>query len=145
MGKQIYIAGPLFTEAEREWNYNLKEILLSKLRDQFYFFLPQEHSGENVRLLNRHAIHIYKRNAYQIKASDILIAILDGPSVDDGTAWEIGYFRALKPEAPIIGIRTDFRSSGEVPGEDLNIMILYSIDSRTRTIPELLEERYWKS
>jgi nucleoside 2-deoxyribosyltransferase len=32
--------------------------------------------------------------------------------VDDGTAWEIGYFYAKKsPEQKIIGIRTDFPPS----------------------------------
>jgi nucleoside 2-deoxyribosyltransferase len=40
----------------------------------------------------------------------MMIALLDGPQVDDGTGWEIGYFYARRrPEQKIIGIRTDFR------------------------------------
>ncbi len=40
----------------------------------------------------------------------MVIAFLDGPQADDGTAWEIGYFYAQKsPEQKIIGIRTEFR------------------------------------
>jgi nucleoside 2-deoxyribosyltransferase len=36
----------------------------------------------------------------------MVIAILDGPQVDDGTAWEIGYFYARKSsEQKIVGIR----------------------------------------
>jgi nucleoside 2-deoxyribosyltransferase len=47
----------------------------------------------------------------------MLIALLDGSQVDDGTAWEIGYFYAKRlPEQKIIGIRTDFRRVGESEG-----------------------------
>ncbi|MGO9022030.1 MAG: nucleoside 2-deoxyribosyltransferase [Syntrophobacteraceae bacterium] len=50
-----------------------------------------------------------------IPAVNILIALLDGPQVDDGAAWEIGYFYAKRrPEQKIIGIRTDFRRAGRV-------------------------------
>ena len=46
-----------------------------------------------------------------------MIALLDGSQVDDGTAWEIGYFYAKEsPEQKIIGIRTDFRRAGESEG-----------------------------
>jgi len=34
-----------------------------------------------------------------------MIALLDGSQVDDGTAWEIGYFYAKRsPEQKIIGM-----------------------------------------
>jgi nucleoside 2-deoxyribosyltransferase len=43
-----------------------------------------------------------------------VIALLDGPRVDDGTAWEIACFYAKRsPEKKIIGVRTDFRRAGE--------------------------------
>lgn len=47
---------------------------------------------------------------------------MDGPQVDDGTAWEIGYFyqRGLL-EQKIIGIRTDFRRAGECEGAAVNL------------------------
>lgn len=40
-------------------------------------------------------------------ACDLVVALLAGPQVDDGTAWEIGYAHAKG--MPVIGIRTDFR------------------------------------
>jgi nucleoside 2-deoxyribosyltransferase len=44
--------------------------------------------------------------------------------VDDGTAWEIGYFFAGKsPEQKIIGIRTNFRRAGESEGAVVNATI----------------------
>ena len=50
-----------------------------------------------------------------------MIALLDGPQVDDGTAWEIGYFYSKKsPEQKIIAIRTDFRRAGESEGAVVN-------------------------
>ena len=41
---------------------------------------------------------------------DMVIALLDGPQVDDGAAWEIGHFYSKRsPEQKIVEIRTDFR------------------------------------
>ncbi|MGA3118906.1 MAG: nucleoside 2-deoxyribosyltransferase [Syntrophobacteraceae bacterium] len=62
-------------------------------------------------------LEIFSRCKSHLDHADILIALLDGSQVDDGTAWEIGYFYAKKsPEQKIIGIRTDFRRSGESQG-----------------------------
>ncbi|MGA3118895.1 MAG: nucleoside 2-deoxyribosyltransferase [Syntrophobacteraceae bacterium] len=56
--------------------------------------------------------------------TDLVIALLDGPQVGDGPAWEIGYFCARKsPEQKIIRIRTDFRRAGESEGTVVNAMI----------------------
>jgi len=58
-----------------------------------------------------------------------VIALLDGPQVDDGTSWEIGYFNAGKsPERKIIGVRTDFRGAGESEGAVIDAMIQCSRD-----------------
>jgi nucleoside 2-deoxyribosyltransferase len=46
----------------------------------------------------------------------MVIALLDGSQVDDGTAWEDGYFYRGKPEGTkIIRVRTDFRNARECP------------------------------
>jgi nucleoside 2-deoxyribosyltransferase len=48
-----------------------------------------------------------------LEDSDVEFALLNGSQVDDGTAWEIGYFYAKKsPEGKIIGTRADFRRTG---------------------------------
>jgi len=45
------------------------------------------------------------------------IALLDGSQVDDGTAWEIGYFYAKKsPEQKIIGSELIFAGRGRAAG-----------------------------
>ena len=57
---------------------------------------------------------IFFRCKSHLDDADLVIALLDGPQVDDGAACEIGYFYAKKsPEQKIIGIRTDFRRAGE--------------------------------
>jgi len=70
----------------------------------------------------------------------MMIALLDGSQVDDGTAWEIGYFYAKKSaEQKIIGIRTDFRWAGESRGAVVNAMIECSCDWLVKSREELLE------
>ena len=69
-----------------------------------------------------------------------MIALLNGPQVDDGTAWEIGYFYARKsPEQKIIGIRTDFRRAGESSGAIVNSMIEGACDEIVQSREELVE------
>ena len=50
-----------------------------------------------------------------------MVAMLDGPQVDDGTAWEMGYFSCRGKK--ILGIRTDFRRAGEHEILDRKAMI----------------------
>jgi len=61
--------------------------------------------------------------------------------VDDGTSWEIGYFYSIREESqPIFGIRTDFRSGGDVPGAQVNLMIDCSCDCIFSSSEDLLEK-----
>ena len=76
-----------------------------------------------------------------LKETDVLIALLDGPLVDDGTSWEIGYFYSIrKKNQPIFGIRTDFRSAGDVPGAQVNLMIDCSCDLIFSSAEDLLKK-----
>ncbi len=71
--------------------------------------------------------------------ADVLIALLDGPQVDDGTAWEIGYFFSIRERSRIIGIRTDVRNAGESSNSVVNAMIEMSCGRVVRSVEELLE------
>lgn len=112
----IYIAAPLFSVAEREFNVSLAKALILGL-DHCNILLPQEFaasiSGQQ-GFLDR----VFQYSLESIKKSDLLVAVLDGPDVDAGTCVEIGYAYAL--EKPIIGIRTDFRSSED---RGVNLMV----------------------
>ena len=112
---RLYLAGPLFTQAERRW---LRE-LASGLRSLEYgVFLPQDDAG--TPLLQSppdfHGAFELCRDA--VERADVVLAVLDGCDADSGTAWECGY--AYARGKPVVSIRTDFRG-GEDAG--LNLML----------------------
>src|SRR4051794_37542341 len=82
---QIYLAGPLFTPYERRF---IDECAASLRADGIDVFVPHEHElaiGADVT-----AKWIFAKDRPGIERADAMLAILDGPSVDDGTACEIG-------------------------------------------------------
>lgn len=111
--KRIYLAGPLFSTAEQQFNYHLFEALINVGHT---VFLPQE---ECKGVAISEVFEICKRG---LDTSEIIIAILDGADADSGTCWECGY--AYANNKPIIAIRTDFRESGDIAG--FNAMLYYS-------------------
>ncbi|HNX16830.1 MAG TPA: nucleoside 2-deoxyribosyltransferase [Methanoregula sp.] len=113
---RIYLAAPLFSDAERTYNAAIAELL----RSHYYeVFLPQE-TGDNHAIRDRqeHA-RIFNRNRKAIRDADIMVAIIDGADADSGTAWEMGYAAALKK--PVVALRTDFRMAGS--HERVNLML----------------------
>jgi nucleoside 2-deoxyribosyltransferase len=64
-------------------------------------------------------------NAALIDGSCGVLAILDGPDVDSGTAAEIGY--AAKGGLPVVGLRTDSRRTGDNEGVTVNLQVEYFI------------------
>lgn len=130
--KIIYLAGPLFTHAELEYNRKLKEMLLKK---GFSVFLPQEDAEDTTAERERQNQEcIFKKCVGGVDSSDIVVAVLDGVDVDSGTAWEIGY--AFAREKPVIGLRTDFRALSD---GIVNLMIEMAIAALARDEEELLK------
>jgi len=127
--RTVYLAAPLFSEAELGFNRMLRDEIK---RCGFNAFLPQEDSNNVNDRDDRQSI-IFSKNEAAIKSSDIIVAVVDGADVDSGTAWEIGY--AYARGKPILGLRTDFRTLG-IEGT-VNLMIERSAELCTG-IPELL-------
>ncbi|HVL61420.1 MAG TPA: nucleoside 2-deoxyribosyltransferase [Microbacterium sp.] len=94
---RVYFAGPLFTGPERNWNADLTVALRAAGHQ---VFLPQEKG------LEQDAAAIFAADVAGIDWADAVVAIMDGPDPDSGTAWEVGYAFRKKP---IILVRTDFR------------------------------------
>ena len=67
---------------------------------------------------------IGNKNERMIQAAAGVLAVLDGPDVDSGTASEIGYAAALGK--PVVGYRTDLRQSGE-DGATVNLQVEYFV------------------
>ena len=124
-----YFAGPLFSEAEREWiraTIQKIESLAAQRGTKVEIIFPYDLiTQEEIDHLGSKAKHeIFARCKSHLDDADLMIALLDGPQVDDGTAWEIGYFYAKKSsEQKTIGVRTDFRRAGESSGALVNAMI----------------------
>jgi len=73
-----------------------------------------------------------ERNRDGIDESDMVVAILDGPDVDSGTAAEIGYAYGIGKK--IVGYRGDFRPAGDNAGVTVNLQVEYFIRTSGGTI-----------
>lgn len=109
---KIYLAGPLYSTAEREFNVRLAKLLREKGHE---VWLPQD--GED-RL--KPAKAIFDKDVEGIDWAEVVIANMDGPDPDSGTCWECGYAYRKKP---IIVFRTDFRTGDEPDRAPFNFML----------------------
>ncbi|RLC65597.1 MAG: hypothetical protein DRI01_00325 [Chloroflexi bacterium] len=108
MGYLVYVAGPLFSQAEREFLEKMVDCLakVSHLNPIKNFFLPHRDGGELGKGPTR--AQIFNLDINTLKNADIVVALLDGQDVDSGTCIELGVAYSLGKK--IFGIITDFRS-----------------------------------
>jgi hypothetical protein len=105
---KVYLAGPLFSEAERAYLASCG----AELRGAgFDCFVPHE---EEARLPALTAPHVFALDHEGIATANALVAWVDGPVVDDGTACEMGIFWGLMQRGEpwrrgILGLATDLR------------------------------------
>ena len=114
---RIYFAGPLFSAAERAWDAELAAALRAGGHE---VFLPQDQER------GKTAAGIFATDVAGIDWADTLIAIMEGPDPDAGTAWECGYAYGRKP---VLLVRTDFRAQTG-SGAPYNPMLTESADVR---------------
>jgi len=115
---KLYFAGPLFSAAERAWNLELVAALRAGGHE---VFVPQDQEP------GRNAAGIFATDVAGIDWADALVAVMDGPDPDSGTAWECGYAYGRKP---IVLIRTDFRVIAGDHGAPYNPMLTESATIR---------------
>jgi nucleoside 2-deoxyribosyltransferase/predicted secreted protein len=126
---RVYLAGPLFSEAERAFNRTLRDLLQAHL---FWVYLPQEAAEAPAREPDADGA-IYGSHVAALQDTDVVVAVCDGPDADSGTAWEMGY--ATARGIPVLALRTDRRRfSAE---RRLNLMLERSAD-RVLAAPEML-------
>jgi len=129
----VYLAAPLFSEAECAYNLSIA----GHLRKNFFeVYLPQE-AGDDSHIRNKEEqVRIFSENLKALENADIIVAIIDGADADSGTAWEMGY--AYAHNKPVIAVRTDFRKAGM--HEQVNLMLEQSsivVTSREDLMREL--------
>jgi nucleoside 2-deoxyribosyltransferase len=117
---RLYLAGPLFTTAERGFNDALTRLLRHMGHE---VWLPQEHEQRS-----QTARQIFEKDVEGIDWAEAVVANMDGPDPDSGTCWECGYAFGKKP---VIVFRTDFRAAHEAEKAPYNLMLT---ESATRVI-----------
>jgi nucleoside 2-deoxyribosyltransferase len=129
--QHIYLAAPLFTKGERDFNLSVCAYLRA---NNYQVFLPQ------IECQPAAGADIYKTCLSGLRSAAIVVAIVDGADADSGTCWECGY--AVCQGIPVIAVRTDFRGSGDTKG--FNAMVYYSaakvIDGSDRFLAEIVSE-----
>jgi nucleoside 2-deoxyribosyltransferase len=117
--KRIYFAGPLFTQAEWQWNARLAAELRGRGVE---VLLPQETAEPMLKDPSKFdAQKLFETNISDIEKAGVVLAVLDQADPDSGTCRECGY--AYKVGRPIIGLRTDIRGGGDDPGQVVNLML----------------------
>lgn len=134
---RLYVAGPLFSEAERTW---LDTLAVRMRAEGFECFVPHEHFAD---LADVTVENVYAVDTEGLRSANALVAWLDGPMVDDGTACEIGMFAELVRSGGdqyrgIVGIVTDLRlerrRDQDVVGGGMNLFVAGAVESCGRMV-----------
>lgn len=122
---RVYLAGPLFSTAERAFLDDLAARLRARGHD---VFVPHEQFTDEIVELD--AARVFRVDVEGVRAANLLLAWLDGPMVDDGTAAEIGIFSELVRSGDprhvgIVGLATDLRTLRRrgTPGDGINLFV----------------------
>jgi hypothetical protein len=124
---RVYFAGPLFTPYERSF---IDECAARLRADGIDVFVPHENA---LAAGDTSAATIFAKDWRGLAEADAVVAVLDGPMVDDGTACEIGIFYALmqtdSTKKGILGLLTDLRGTLGHEGHGLNLFVLGCIEA----------------
>jgi nucleoside 2-deoxyribosyltransferase len=134
---RIYLAAPLFSEAEQAYNLLLHDLLQEHFFD---VYLPQDVGDtSHTRCRDEHRA-IFERHIRALHEADIVVSVIDGADADSGTSWEMGFAYALGKT--VVGVRTDFRMAGH--HERVNLMLEESavVVSRKEDLPKVLESPF---
>ncbi|MDT2331551.1 nucleoside 2-deoxyribosyltransferase [Enterococcus faecium] len=106
---KIYFAAPMFAKSDLLYNQQLvKEI--RELSSELSIYLPQENEAINDKTAYADSRMIALADTEKVLESDLMIALLDGLTIDAGVASEIGV--AYAKGIPVIGLYTDTRQQG---------------------------------
>lgn len=120
----VYFAAPLFCAAELRFNRDVAGRLEAAGHD---VFLPQRDGMETTEVEERPDVGdkaemmaaIFELDQRRVGEADVVTAVLDGRTVDEGVALEVGL--AYAREIPVVGLRTDRRTFGQ--DEPVNAMV----------------------
>lgn len=105
----IYFAAPMFAKSDLLYN----AYLVNQLREKYpevSIYLPQENEAINDKTAYADSQMIALADTEKVLESQLMIALLDGITIDAGVASEIGV--AYAKNIPILGLYTDTRQQG---------------------------------
>ena len=118
----VYLAGPLFTPYERGY---IDECAAALRAGGFEVFVPHENVLATAES-GLTADYVFQVDLQGLVDADAVVALFDGPMVDDGTACELGLFYGLMQGDPskkgIVGLSTDLRGKRS-EGHGLNLFV----------------------
>lgn len=138
---RLYLAAPLFSLQEREFNARLASAVEAL---GFEVFLPQRDGYEgplDPGIIARPEVakQIFELDSSQVLSCDVLLCILDGRVPDEGMALELGlaYGDRLHTgrDRALIGLSTDFLRGGGA----INAMLVGALDEILPDETTLLE------
>jgi len=106
---RVYFAAPLFNPVERAFN----EDMARRLQPVADVFLPQRDGALLTKLVaGGQSVHLARRKIFNSDTGAIndchaVVAVLDGRTIDEGVAFELGYATALGKVC--IGYKSDDR------------------------------------
>ena len=114
---KIYLSAPLFTQVQRKWNRMLASAIQERIAGS-EVILPQDFKFRESYNRPQDFSKLFRACLETLEKADLVVAVLDGPDADSGTAFEMGY--AYARGIPVIGVRTDYRESQD---RGLNLML----------------------
>jgi nucleoside 2-deoxyribosyltransferase len=147
--KSVYLASPLgFADSTRSYMTELASRLSEVVTvvnpwDDQRFAADIQRAPTIVDPIERRALYarindgLGAKNAESIRATDGIVAVLDGIDVDSGTAAEIGYGFGIGKR--MYGLRTDFRLTGENEVAVVNLQVRFFIDASGGTLVTTVE------
>jgi nucleoside 2-deoxyribosyltransferase len=140
----VYLAGPLFSATERQWNVSIRNIL-TEFCD---VYLPQEDGALLVDLVaNGMPVDeakniIFARDIEAIERCNVLLLVMDGRVIDEGATFELGY--AYCRGKICIGLKTDVRSLLPIGNNPMIECALRKTFNDVDSVCEWIKNRGWE-
>ncbi|WP_456699379.1 MULTISPECIES: nucleoside 2-deoxyribosyltransferase [unclassified Bradyrhizobium] len=140
----VYLAGPLFSPQERQWNVLLRDSLMG-FAD---VYLPQEDGALLVDLIasgmsvQEAKSSIFATDIRAIDRCDILLLVMDGRVIDEGACFELGY--AYSRGKLCLGLKTDVRALLPVGDNPMIDCALRKIFRDVDSACDWIRQRRWE-
>ena len=115
----IYFAAPLFAKSDLLYNADLVNQIRSTY-PQADIYLPQENAAINDKQAYADSKMIALADTAEVQKSQLMIALLDGLTIDPGVASEIGI--AYASGIPVVALYTDSRQQGAMNQQKLTAL-----------------------